>query len=283
MLKTITLLFACLSFTMVNAQEIGDIQKGKLNYYNDVYHGRPTASGEIYDKTKVSAAHRDLPMKTMVEVTNLENSKSIFVEINDRTPEGSDAVLELSRAAAEQLDFVNEGITDGQIRIIQVLKPKGKVVRAVHPKQNLIKQAIEQPNLSKEIIPVQQDSMVILKMEKIKEAKAKLKRKELKQASEKRLVVNKPKEISIDEAIAIGQKKFGIQLGAYKEKHSLNEAVELAKKEGMNLKTDLFILSEQTDAGVLYKLVYGYFGEDYARTKLEKLKISFKDSFLKKF
>lgn len=289
MLKTMTLLFACLSYTFISAQDIGDIQKGKLNYYNDVYHGRPTASGEIYDKTKVSAAHKDLPMKTMVEVINLTNNKSIFVEINDRTPQGSDAILELSRAAAEQLDFINDGITDGQIRIIQVLKPTttvSKLKKTITPKEETknIKQSIQGP---KEM--VFSEKAGITDIEKVKKLVEQKKAEQAKQATSKIIargskeVKKINEEISLEEAIKIGEKKFGIQLGAYKEKNSLNEALIQAKKEGMNLKVDLFVLSENTDSGVLYKLIYGYFAEDFARNKLEKLKQSFKDSFLKKF
>lgn len=292
MLKKITLFFACISCTILSAQEIGDIQKGKLNYYNDIYHGRPTASGEIYDKTKVSAAHKDLPMRTMVEVTNLENNKSIFVEINDRIPEGSDAVLELSRAAAEQLDFINDGITDGQIRIIQVLR-----INSSNTKKLLATGPGDPKEIASDKKPIELKKVKLIN-EAAKSKEAKMKASRLKMETQKKIETAKAKavvveplkseepqgvDISLEEAIAIGEKKFGIQLGAYKEKQSLNEALTSAKKEGMNLKVDLFILSEQTDAGVLYKLIYGYFGEDFARNKLEKLKPTFKDSFLKKF
>lgn len=301
MLKSITLFFSCLALTMVSAQEIGDTQTGKLNYYNDIYHGRPTASGDIYDKTKVSAAHKTLPMKTMVEVENLENGKSIFVEINDRIPEGSDAILELSRAAAEQLDFIHDGITNGKIRIIQVMNVPVK-------KESKHKVAEAKPKFTK--APVQQKEMAKIKAEaEIKkaemEAEATKKRMvadnkakmEAKMQAEKKAkaqmsknmtldagpVVEPAQDISLEDAIKIGNKKFAIQLGAYQEKKSLQEAVNIAKKNGMQLKVDLFILTETTEKGELYKLIYGYFGEDYAREKIEEVKTLFQDSFIKKF
>ena len=71
MVKIFTVILTALLSITAFAQQIGDTQTGQLNYYNDIYHGRPTSSGEIYDKTKVSAAHKSLPMKTMVEVEKL--------------------------------------------------------------------------------------------------------------------------------------------------------------------------------------------------------------------
>lgn len=293
MIKSITLIFTILTLSFVKAQEIGDTQTGKLNFYNDIYHGRPTASGDIYDKTKVSAAHKTLPMKTMVEVENLENGKSIFVEINDRIPEGSDAVLELSRAAAEQLDFIHDGVTQGKIRIIQVmnlgsikpssLKKSSKDVKMQALKQQKI-EAVMKESASKKI---EKQSELESKKKLAEDLKKKHLEEKLKveaEAESKKVQIEETKsQISIEDAIKIGNKKYAIQLGAYKEKKSLNEALTIAQNKGMNLKVDLFILTETTESGELYKLIYGYFGEDFAREKITEIKTSFKDSFIKKF
>ena len=278
MVRIFTVILASLISISTFAQQIGDTQTGQLQYYNDIYHGRPTASGEIYDKTKVSAAHKSLPMKTMVEVVNLENNKSIFVEINDRTPEGSEAILELSRAAAEQLDFIHDGVTKGQIRIIQVLQPsittqttRIKQVKAPKPEFEKVK--------SKVASVVDADHISTKVIDKTKEVTDfSEKQKEVESSNEEI-----SEEMSIEDAIKIGDKKYAIQLGAYKEKASLNAALRIAKDKGIYLKKNLFIITDQTDNGDLYKLIYGYFGEDLAKVKLKEMKKDFKDSFLKKF
>lgn len=272
MVKIFTVILTALLSISSFAQQIGDTQTGQLNYYNDIYHGRPTSSGEIYDKTKVSAAHKSLPMKTMVEVENLENNKSIFVEINDRTPEGSEAILELSRAAAEQLDFVHDGITNGKIRIIQVLQPVNKSV--ANPEQALKKNS---PKIVKN------------KINKPKQIVKKTEPKPAPTLNNQTINTNSIKEqkseeeILLEDAIKNGDKKYAIQLGAFKEKSSLNSALKLAKDNGIYLKKDLFIITSNTETGELYKLIYGYFGEDHANKKIKEVKNIFIDSFIKKF
>lgn len=91
-------------------------KKGEASYYANKFHGRPTASGEKYNKNKFTAAHRTLPFGTMVEVTNLTNGKSVTVKINDRGPHKKSRIIDLSRAAAEQIDLIKAGIAQVEIR-----------------------------------------------------------------------------------------------------------------------------------------------------------------------
>lgn len=90
-----------------------DDEFGIASYYSDLFQGKPTASGELYDKVKMTAAHKTLPFGTIVTVTRLDNNKTVQVRINDRGPFISGRVIELSRAAATQLDL----ITDGSARV----------------------------------------------------------------------------------------------------------------------------------------------------------------------
>lgn len=92
---------------------------GKATYYADKYHGRTTASGEKYDKHKLTAAHRTLAFGTKVKVTNLSNSKSVVVTINDRGPFGkAERIIDLSRAAAEKIDMIQAGVVDVTVEIL---------------------------------------------------------------------------------------------------------------------------------------------------------------------
>lgn len=83
---------------------------GKASYYADRMQGHRTANGERYDKTLLTAAHATLPFNTYVEVTNVSNGKTVVVRINDRMAHSRQRVIDLSRAAAQQIDLIRAGI-----------------------------------------------------------------------------------------------------------------------------------------------------------------------------
>jgi rare lipoprotein A len=91
---------------------------GTASYYAHKYHGRTTASGEVFDMHKMTAAHRTLPFGIQVRVTNLTNHRSIVVRINDRGPFVRGRIIDLSLAAAKKLDFVTAGLTQVRIEIV---------------------------------------------------------------------------------------------------------------------------------------------------------------------
>ncbi|MBK7407665.1 MAG: septal ring lytic transglycosylase RlpA family protein [Saprospirales bacterium] len=94
-----------LSFVL-QAQEYG-----LASYYSDKFQGRPTASGELYDKDKMTAAHKTHPYGTYIKVTRLDNKKSVVVRVNDRGPYISGRVIDVSKKAADQLGLVADGGT----------------------------------------------------------------------------------------------------------------------------------------------------------------------------
>jgi len=85
-------------------------QEGIASWYGGKFHGRRTASGERYNKYGVSAAHRTLPLGTVVRVTHLGNGRKLTVRINDRGPFVEGRIIDLSLGAARKLDMVNQGI-----------------------------------------------------------------------------------------------------------------------------------------------------------------------------
>jgi rare lipoprotein A len=91
---------------------------GEASYYANKFHGRRTASGERYDRTKLTAAHRTLPFGTMVRVTNLRNNKSVTVRINDRGPQKKSRIIDLSAAAARQIGMIAEGVAKVGIEVL---------------------------------------------------------------------------------------------------------------------------------------------------------------------
>ncbi len=97
---------------------IAQTQTGKASFYADKFEGRPTASGEKYKHSKLTAAHKSLPFGTRVKVTNLANQKTVEVVINDRGPYVDGRIIDLSKSAAEALGFVNIGLADVQVEVI---------------------------------------------------------------------------------------------------------------------------------------------------------------------
>lgn len=90
-------------------------QTGKASYYADKFDGRKTANGEIFSQKKLTAAHRTLPFGTMVIVKNLANGKTVTVRINDRGPFAENRIIDLSRAAANAIDMVKQGVVSVEI------------------------------------------------------------------------------------------------------------------------------------------------------------------------
>lgn len=92
---------------------------GMASYYHDNFEGKTTANGDIYRKDKLTAAHQTLPFNTKVKVTNLSNNRSVIVTINDRGPFAKNRIIDLSKAAAIKLDFIDKGTTKVTLEVIK--------------------------------------------------------------------------------------------------------------------------------------------------------------------
>ncbi|WP_075189834.1 septal ring lytic transglycosylase RlpA family protein [Maricaulis sp. W15] len=93
-------------------------QTGIASWYGPNFHGRPTANGEIFDQHAMTAAHTTLPIPSIVEVTNLENGRSVIVRLNDRGPFVDNRLIDLSRAAATELDYIGTGLAHVRVRYL---------------------------------------------------------------------------------------------------------------------------------------------------------------------
>lgn len=93
-------------------------ETGKASWYGGKFQGRQTASGEIFDTNLMTAAHKTLPFGSLVKVTNLENGKTVVVKINDRGPFVEGRIIDLSRAAAEEIGMVGAGVADVSLEIL---------------------------------------------------------------------------------------------------------------------------------------------------------------------
>jgi len=98
---------------------VGDTERGVASWYGHPYHGRPAANGEIYDMEKMTAAHRTLPFETWVRVRNLNNNKSVDVRVTDRGPFVDGRIIDLSHAAAGQIELIGPGVAPVLVEVIQ--------------------------------------------------------------------------------------------------------------------------------------------------------------------
>jgi rare lipoprotein A len=112
--KILVLQFLFVSTLFSQAEEFGIV-----SYYSDLFHGKPTASGEMYDMNKLTAAHKTLPFGTLVRVTRMDNKKSVDVTVNDRGPFISGRVIEVSRAAARILDLEKDGSARVKVEVVK--------------------------------------------------------------------------------------------------------------------------------------------------------------------
>jgi rare lipoprotein A len=136
-MKVILLLICLLSLKLSFAQDsssdttISDgtikpnqkIYYGTASYYADKFNGRKTANGEIYDGAKYTAACNVLPLGTWIRVTNSRNKKSVIVKINDRLHPRMKRIVDLSKAAAEKLGYINRGLTQVKVEVLGKKKP----------------------------------------------------------------------------------------------------------------------------------------------------------------
>ena len=102
----------------------GSLQNGQASWYGGQYHGRKTASGEIYNKRSFTAAHRTLAFGTVVRVTHKKTGRFVVVRINDRGPFGKKSrIVDLSEAAAEKLGILRAGVAAVSIEVLQNTEP----------------------------------------------------------------------------------------------------------------------------------------------------------------
>lgn len=97
---------------------IGHRETGEASWYGEPYHGRRAANGEVYDMEKLTAAHRTFPFDTWLRVVNLSNDKSVVVRITDRGPFVGRRIIDLSRAAAREIEMLQAGVTKVRLEVI---------------------------------------------------------------------------------------------------------------------------------------------------------------------
>lgn len=124
LLLTMTLLLTTMGVKAQQSQlekldkAIDNVKKGIASFYHDKFEGRRTATGDIFDNDKFTAASNKLKLGSYVKVTNVSNGEVVYVKINDRMAKSNTRLIDLASVAAKKLDFHNKGITKVKVEIV---------------------------------------------------------------------------------------------------------------------------------------------------------------------
>ncbi len=125
------MIIMCLSLGACSWVPKGDMQldvgikdRGVASWYGEQFHGRQAANGELFDMEALTAAHRTMPLGSVVRVVNLTNGKHLYVRITDRGPYEKGRILDLSHGAAVQLGMQHEGLARVQVEIVGERRPE---------------------------------------------------------------------------------------------------------------------------------------------------------------
>ena len=119
-LISLNLLIFFILLSLFSTQSFAQVtQTGTASFYSDTFEGKKTASGEVYKASKMTAAHPTLAFGTRIKVTNVENKRSVVVTVNDRGPFAKGRIIDLSRAAAVKLDFIDDGVAKVRLEVLK--------------------------------------------------------------------------------------------------------------------------------------------------------------------
>lgn len=186
------------------ASHLNSATVGLASWYGEAFHGKITANGEKFDMMALTAAHKELPFNTTVRVTNLLNNRSVVVRINDRGPFRKDRIIDLSKYAAEKLDFLGIGVAPVKIEVIESENGKGPSIS----KFTDFKKTVNTPEIKEE--------------------------KKTKQSDENISVEKKSSDLLADYSVSTDKETdFYIQVGSYKKRDYADRAYRILKKAGL--------------------------------------------------
>jgi rare lipoprotein A len=270
---------------------------GLASYYSDQFHGKPTASGELYDKDAMTAAHKTLPFGTIIKVTRLDNKKSVQVKVNDRGPHISGRIVEVSRAAAQMLDLIRDGSAKVVVELVgsgtgsentATNKPTSEPVNTSEPTKTSepakTSTAATSPatasaastgvTKSQRPTEVAKDSKEI-KEKNSKEAKTatqaeKSKAKTQAETSHKGAATNLSQDLYQVQLVKPEKKGFGVQVAALSSQDALFRKVADLQDQWFS---NILVSVEQVKKETIYKIILGPFPDNSsAATYKENLK-----------
>jgi len=259
-------------------------QEGIASWYGKEFDGRPTASGEIYDSSQLTAAHPSLPFGTMLVVTNRHNNKSVTVRVNDRGPFVAARIIDVSRAAAEQLDMITTGTAPVIIQSVE------RIVVSTQAAEPITSQPSAQPPAAVQTAPatppaaqVTQPSVAVQAAPSATPQTAQPSSGVSAQAPVSTNVqqspVNTPSRIRLIPDITIVQNKlYRLQVGSYRVARYAVDAFERLKNAGLNPAYERY-----TDSNVEYFRVVlaGVRGADVQSVTERLMAIGFREAIIR--
>lgn len=276
MKKMIVLLFIVFYIGAVMAAKI---EYGTASHYGGGFNGRPTASGEIYSDKKLTAAHKTLPLGTVLKVTNLNNNKSVYVKINDRGPYIKGRILDLSTKAADLLGYRSKGTTKVKYEIITEENVPSDLMTASNniASQNGI-EAIDSTNIEASIaIPIGKKTTTSEETSTAKEKQPQPQPCTEIKDSNTNGITNRNTYAIITRVDKSKKGFYGLQIGVFSDMNSIFTLInELESKYGQSL------LVEQSDLNGkgVYKV---YIGKYQNRAYADALKSSLSDKYAEAF
>ena len=267
-------LFVCFSLCMLPAMA-QQTETGEASYYNDKFHGRLTALGEKYDKTKMTCAHRSHHAGTMLRVTRLDNNKSVIVRVNDRGPFKPGRVVDLSRAAAEQIDLIQAGIAQVKLEVVQspdVSSYNRKPIRLSSKPEEYNTKGGESLLVPKDL-PSQYDRIIA------NEAVVKKSPETLTKKAVVPTIAETPTPAT-EEVLGMSRRGYAVQVASFEAYDDAQTHIENLKKMWFK---NLFMVVKQDQDGISrYRVLMGPFDQrNSAATYRNNLKIKYEiDGFL---
>jgi rare lipoprotein A len=253
-------------------------QHGEASYYNDKYQGRKTASGELYDRSKYTAAHRTLPFGALVQVTNLKTNQSVIVKINDMGPSKESRIIDLSYVAAGAIGLVRGGVLPVQLDVLEeyptanspfavgpVIGSAARPASTTNSSSNASSSSSQRNNASVSpaaAAPQKAKDDIVLPNIRPSSGSAST----ATAASAMRTGSAKTTEAVPADDKGLGLFKFfaqrvtaegyGVQVGAFSDYRNVMEATATLSQNSIN---DFLVLSKKVDNKVVFKLIVGPF------------------------
>jgi rare lipoprotein A len=227
-------------------------QEGIASWYGKEFDGRQTASGEIFDSSQLTAAHPTLPFGTILDITNQHNNKRVTVRVNDRGPFVSARIVDISRAAAEQLDIIATGTAP------VLVESTGRIV--INPVAATPSVSVYQPVIEADEVntinttmpvstPVPAPPVTVVSVSKP-------------------VVVHAPVQVNLTPQInIIPNKTYRLQVGSYKLARNAVDAFDRLKNSGLNPAYERFI----NDNNEYFRVVVAGISGSDVQSAVEKL------------
>ena len=271
------LIFLSLSFSNLLAQSE---EYGLASYYGDEFQGGETASGEAYDKNKLTAAHKTIPLGSKVRVTHLGNKKSVVVRINDRGPYLKGRIIDLSGRAASAINMISDVTAEVKLEVLgKNASATRKVVSTpVVPKSEV--PAKRPTSTTKKSTPASKKPKAATAEPAIITAKGKSKttvtasetKTDKKEAdSQFQLVTAKDyKEYDLYkiQLLRPDKKGYGVQVGSFSDYDNVMKRV--AELQGQWFKNILMSVEQGSGGGKIYKIILGPFPDQATATSYKK-------------